>query len=149
MCCPFNAQVGKDRVVGVGQVVFVVLRSCELTMAEPSRRTSTTQSSGTSGSSRSDFGNIAKYYCNCGYEAVMYETDNNYRRRYIVCPLEVKFISLIMNVVIFHPVVVIRNSSALLTCVVHVPPRTTACRTNQPINTLPWWTPTTPNKPES
>ena len=76
-------------------------------MAGPLRRTSTTQSSGGSGSSQSDFDNIAKYYCNCGYKAVMYKTDDNYRRRYLVCPLEVKFISLIVNVVVFHPVVVV------------------------------------------
>ncbi|KAJ8446953.1 hypothetical protein Cgig2_006581 [Carnegiea gigantea] len=56
--------------------------------ARRSRRTSTTKSSGWSGLSRSDFDNIAKYYCDCGCEVVMYEADDNYRRRYLVCPLE-------------------------------------------------------------
>jgi len=74
VCWPFKPQVGEDWVVGVGLIVFVVLRNCELTTAGPSR-TSTPQSSGGSGSSGSDFDNIAKYYYNCGYEAVMYETD--------------------------------------------------------------------------
>ncbi|KAJ8422967.1 hypothetical protein Cgig2_002716 [Carnegiea gigantea] len=91
-------------------------------MAGSSRRTSTTQSSGGLGSSRSDFNNIAKYYCNCSYEAVMYETDDNYMRHYLVCPLEVNFNSFIANVVIFQPLVIPYNSSStLLTCVVHVP----------------------------
>ncbi|KAJ8429659.1 hypothetical protein Cgig2_001655 [Carnegiea gigantea] len=57
-------------------------------MVSPSRGTSTTQTSGGSGSSRSDFDNSAKYYCNYGYEAVMHEMDDNYRRRCLVCPLE-------------------------------------------------------------
>ncbi|KAJ8443354.1 hypothetical protein Cgig2_015835 [Carnegiea gigantea] len=57
-------------------------------MAGPSRRMSTTQTSGGSGSSWSDLDNNAKYYYNCGYVVVMYETDDNYRRRHLVCSLE-------------------------------------------------------------
>jgi len=59
-------------------------------MARPSERMSTTQTSGGSGSSLSD--NSAKYYCNCSYEAIIYETDDNYRQCYLVCPLEVSCI---------------------------------------------------------
>ncbi|KAJ8445911.1 hypothetical protein Cgig2_009840 [Carnegiea gigantea] len=76
-------------------------------MAGPSRRTSTTQTSGELGSSRSDFNNSAKYYCNCGYEAVISETDDNYRRRYLDCPLEV------FN---FEPLIVFYNSSSTRMC---------------------------------
>ncbi|KAJ8435440.1 hypothetical protein Cgig2_012561 [Carnegiea gigantea] len=62
-------------------------------MAGPSRRTPTTQTSGGWESSQSDFDNSAKYYCNCGYEVVIYEMDDNYRCRYLVRPLEVEFIN--------------------------------------------------------
>ncbi|KAJ8430487.1 hypothetical protein Cgig2_004680 [Carnegiea gigantea] len=57
-------------------------------MVGPSRRMSTTQTSDGSGSSLSDFNNSTKYYCNCAYEVFMYETDDNYGRRYLVYPLE-------------------------------------------------------------
>ncbi|KAJ8447199.1 hypothetical protein Cgig2_030430 [Carnegiea gigantea] len=81
-------------------------------MDGPSRRTSTTQISGGSGSSRSNFDNNVKYYCSCGYVAVMYGTDDNYRHRYLVCPLEVNCNSFIVNPFIFEPLAVFYNSSA-------------------------------------
>ena len=105
-------------------------------MADPSKRTSTTQTSKGPGSSQSDFNNSAKYYCNYGYEVVMYEMDDNYRRRYLVCPLELNYDSFIVKVFNFEAVVVFpKSSSTVLTCVVHVPPPTTACKTNLPVNT--------------
>ncbi|KAJ8429660.1 hypothetical protein Cgig2_001656 [Carnegiea gigantea] len=73
---------------------------------------STTQTSRGSRSSRSDFDNSAKYYYNYGYEAVMYGTDDNCRRRYLVCPLDVNCNSFIVDPFIFEPLVVFYNSSS-------------------------------------
>jgi len=76
--------VGEEGVLGAGNITYIVLRKWQLNMADPSRRMSTTQTSGGSGSSRSDFNNSAKYYCNYDYEAVMFEMDDKYMRRYLV-----------------------------------------------------------------
>ena len=58
-------------------------------MAGPSRRLSNSNTSGGSGTSLSNLNGGKTYYCNCGLPAVMYETDDNYKRRFVVCPREV------------------------------------------------------------
>ena len=129
--------MGEEGVLGAGNITYVVLQKWQLNMAGPSRRMSTTQASRGSGSSRSDFNNSVKYYCNCVYEAVMYETDGNYRCCYLVCLVEVNCDSFILKLFNFDAIVVFYNSlSTVLTCVIHVPPRTTACRMNLPVNTV-------------
>lgn len=116
--------MGEKGVLKAGNIAYDIIQKWQLNMASSSRRMSTTLTSGGWGSSQSDLNNSAKYYCNCGYEAVMYKIDDNYRRRYLVCPLEVNCDSFILKLFNFEALVVFYNSSTVLTCVVDTMPST-------------------------